>query len=361
MKNSKNKRPIIAIHRRVNSFSERWIEVCQEVGYNYRVVDCFSNTIFQDLNEIDILLWHWHHNDPPSKLCARDLLRSADIKGLTVFPDSSTCWSFDNKLAQKYQLQSIGAPLAETAAFFQRKDALEWADSVSFPKVFKLRCGAGSSNVRLLKTKKEAIKIINQAFGNGFSFKPPHIEEVKDYLGKQNPAGSEKIKKLFNLPGRLNRYFQRSSRAKDLCRLMGNEIGYVLFQSFIPNNQYDIRITVVGDKAFGFTRNVRKNDWRASGSGSIDYNITRVDPLCVKIAFDITQKLGCQSIAFDFVMTENCEPLIVETSYCYNSKAIYNCPGYWDVNLNYHIKHLWPQDLILELVIKQWKDKIPKR
>ena len=42
---------------------------------------------------------------------------------------------------------------------------------------------------------------------------------------------------------------------------------YVYFQKFLPNNKYDIRIVVIGDRAFGFIRYNRENDFRASGSG----------------------------------------------------------------------------------------------
>ena len=38
-----------------------------------------------------------------------------------------------------------------------------------FPKVFKLRGGAGAANVKLVKSKRDFIKLINKAFGRGFS------------------------------------------------------------------------------------------------------------------------------------------------------------------------------------------------
>lgn len=51
---------------------------------------------------------------------------------------------------------------------------------------------------------------------------------------------------------------------------------YVYFQKFLPNNTYDIRITVIGERCFGFIRYNRENDFRASGSGKIEYDTSKI-------------------------------------------------------------------------------------
>jgi hypothetical protein len=128
---------------------------------------------------------------------------------------------------------------------------------------------------------------------------------------------------------------------------MGCEKGYIYFQEFIPGNDFDTRVTVIGDRAFGFTRNVRPGDFRASGSGDIVYDVQRIQRKCIEIAFEVTRKVGSQSMAFDFVLVENKQPMILEVSYCYNAQAVYSCSGHWDVQLNWHEGHIWPQDAIL--------------
>jgi glutathione synthase/RimK-type ligase-like ATP-grasp enzyme len=50
------------------------------------------------------------------------------------------------------------------------------------------------------------------------------------------------------------------------------EKNYVYFQDFIPQNDFDIRIIVIGKRAFAIKRMVRKGDFRASGSGNIKYD-----------------------------------------------------------------------------------------
>src|ERR1041385_1478455 len=75
---------------------------------------------------------------------------------------------------------------------------------------------------------------------------------------------------------------------------------YVYFQKFLPGNNYDTRITVIGDRAFGFRRYTRDNDFRSSGSGRLDYDIRGIDEECLRVAFEISKKMGFQSMAYDF-------------------------------------------------------------
>ncbi|MDZ7775701.1 MAG: hypothetical protein U5L09_08955 [Bacteroidales bacterium] len=93
---------------------------------------------------------------------------SVQQSGKKAFPDFNTSWHFDDKVGQKYLLESIGAPIVPSYVFYSKKEALDWAHNTTFPKVFKLRGGAGSSNVKLIEKRKQAVKVINKAFGKGF-------------------------------------------------------------------------------------------------------------------------------------------------------------------------------------------------
>jgi hypothetical protein len=81
---------------------------------------------------------------------------------------------------------------------------------------------------------------------------------------------------------------------------------------------------------------VRKNDFRASGGGNIVYNKKEIDKRCVKIAFEVNEKIKAQSIAYDFVFDKKNNPLIVEISYGYSAPAYDKCEGYWDKEMSWH-------------------------
>jgi hypothetical protein len=121
------------------------------------------------------------------------------------------------------------------------------------------------------------------------------------------------------------------------------EAGYIYFQEFLPGNAGDTRVTVIGDRAFGFIRKNRPDDFRASGSGLIDFSPDLVDPRYIEIAFDINKRGRFQAMAYDFLMKGN-EPVIVEISYTFLDKAVHQCPGHWDSSLRWIEGQMWPEE-----------------
>ena len=330
----------IAIHKDAGSFSDRWIKYCDENQVPYKLVNCYDFDIVEQLDDCKGLMWHWSQNDYKAALFARQLTISLEKKGIKVFPDVNTAWHFDDKVGQKYLLESIGAPLIKTYVFYSRQEAMDWLDTTTFPKVFKLRSGAASVNVSLVKTKKKAKRLVIKAFGKGFL----HINRFS----------------------RLNDRFRVLKRDKNLAALKGvvsgavrllipteverfshNEKGYVYFQDFIPENEYDTRLVVIGDRCFGARRYCRKGDFRASGSGISSYEPELLDKKCIRSAFDTAKKLNAQSVAFDFIWKDG-EPKIVEISYCSTIAAYDNCQGYWNSNLNWNEKIVNPQYFMIE-------------
>jgi glutathione synthase/RimK-type ligase-like ATP-grasp enzyme len=333
----------IAIHHHSPfSFSNRWVAYCEEKGINHKIVDCYKSDIIEQLNDCDALMWHFHHASPKDSLFAKQLLYSVQASGKKVFPDFNTVWHFDDKVGQKYLLESISAPLVPSYVFYSKQDALKWVQSTVFPKVFKLRGGAGSANVRIVKNKLKAIRFINQAFGRGF--KHGRLLDIKErYRLYKLGKGSLHI---------ILKGFARLFIPTQFAKVQGKEKGYIYFQDFIPNNNSDTRIIVIGKKAFALKRLVRKNDFRASGSGSLLYSKNEIDERCVKIAFKLAEKLKTQCIAYDFIFDEYKKPLIVEISFGFGVEAYDLCPGYWDYELKWHEGSFNPQVWMIENLIQ---------
>lgn len=338
----------IAIHINNEGFSQRWINYCENNNIPYKIVNCYSNEIIQQLSDCDALLWSHNHNNYKDVLYAKQLLFSLEQSGKIVFPDFRTGWHFNDKVGQKYLLEQIGAPLVPSYVFYTKKEAMEWIKKNSFPKVFKLRGGAGSSNVRLVRSKKAAVRLTNKAFGRGFS-QFDRIGYLKERMRKV-AEGKDNLIGIFKGLARL-------IIPTEFAKFHGREKGYIFFQDFIPDNTFDIRVIVTGDKAFAIKRMTRKNDFRASGSGNIFYDRSAMDIRCVKIAFDVNKKLKSQSVAYDFVFKEK-EPLIVEISYGYVSTVYDACPGFWDSELNWHEEKFIPQNWIIENVIATIKEPV---
>lgn len=338
----------LAIHNSSIGFHPRWITYCKEKNINYKLVNCYSDNLIEDLKDCDALLWHHNQMNPKDLLIAKQILFALEHSGLKVFPNFNSSWHFDDKVAQKYIFEAIGAPMVKSYAFYEKAAALNWVNSTSFPKVFKLRGGAGSSNVKLINSKSQARNVIKKAFNNGFknydaatSFK----ERWRKYrLGTVSIV--EPIKGLI-------RFF----KTPDFAKVMGKEVGYAYFQEFIPNNTFDIRIIVIDGKAFGLKRFVRKDDFRASGSGDFSYAREEFDERCIQISFDTTSKLRFQCAAYDFVFDEQNTPLLVEVSYGFLAEVYDACPGYWDEGLTWHQGTFNPQGWMVEGILKDIKGR----
>jgi hypothetical protein len=336
----------IAIHDEAASFSDRWITYCEENQVPYKLVNCYDSDIVAQLNDCQGLMWHWNQNDYKAALCARQLTISLEKKGIKVFPDVNTSWHHDDKVGQKYLLEAVDAPLVKSYVFYSRQEAMDWVDKTTFPKVFKLRGGAGSENVSLARTKARAKRLVKKAFGKGFA----HINRfsrIKDrFLKLKRDKNFAAVKGVISGIARI--FFLIEGE-----RFRHNEKGYIYFQDFIPGNEYDTRLVVIGDRCFGVRRYCRKDDFRASGSGIKAYEPELFDKRCIQSAFEIAEKLSAQSVALDFIWDGN-EPKIVEISYCFIMGPFYDdCPGYWDSNLNWHQKKINPQYFMIEDFIEE--------
>ena len=335
----------VAIVHRPSSFSDRWIAFCASHGISHSVVDGYSSDIVARLRGHDALLWHFDHEDATDLLMARHVLAAAREAGLVTFPDFATAWHFDDKIAQKYLLEALGAPLVPSWVFYDREKAVEWLRTAELPVVAKLRAGAGSANVRLLRNLREAERYCALMFGDGIR---PVSGYFTDSMTRLRSVGSraQLVDKLRRLPRALGRRLQLQRRAP-------RERGYVLFQRFVPGNMFDTRVTVVGQRAWAFIRHVRKNDFRASGSRSIDFDPARVNVECVRIAYAAARDLGSQSMAFDFVTTPSGDPQLVEISYGYNPDVVHEVPGQWRPDLTWEPGHRRAEDEILDGVLQE--------
>ncbi|WP_167619071.1 ATP-grasp domain-containing protein [Maribellus sediminis] len=336
----------IAIHHtdRPGFFSKRWIKYCEKNDVAFKIVNCYKSDIICQLKDCDGLMWHFAQGLPVDYMLATKLIATLETTGKKTFPNYNASWHFDDKVAQKYLLESIQAPSIKSWVSYSKKEAIKWVSSIHFPIVFKLKGGAGSANVKLVKDKNDANKLIRKAFGKGFR----QFDRLNlfVYSLKRFSIGKAKIKDVIK---EFFKIFVRSNYEK----VAGKERGYVYFQEFLPNNTFDIRIVVIGNRAFGIKRMVRKNDFRASGSGSILYDKNEIDERCVKIAFEVVDKLKTNCLTFDFLFNTENQPMIAEISYGFVQEGYDDCTGYWDKSMNWIEGRFCAQDWMVEDLITE--------
>lgn len=329
----------IAIHfdNGKDNFCHRWISYCEINSKKYILVNAFENNIIDELSDCTHFLWHWMHYDYQSVLSAKQILFSLEKSKIKVFPDINTCFYYDDKLGQKYLFESLKIDSIPTNIFYSKSKAIEWLEKSDFPFIFKLRNGAGANNVIKVKNYNKGRRLIKKAFSSGFSHKNKILKIKELFLSFRKNLNLLSLIKLFLSPI----LFLRKNA-------FPNEKNYILLQEFIPNNNFDLRIIVVGNRACSLKRFNRENDFRASGSGLIDYpNKENSDIECIKLAFQMNKKLKYQAIAFDFLY-RNGKPILVEISFGFSIEAYDLCPGYWTSDLKWINGGVLPQNWIIE-------------
>jgi glutathione synthase/RimK-type ligase-like ATP-grasp enzyme len=316
------------------SYSTKWETALLARGVEVRHLDLLAADALEQARNCDGVMWRWLHN-ANDKQSARNILFVLEYHlGVPVYPDIATSWHFDEKGAQVYLFQALGAPTPQNWLFWRREDALNWAASAHYPVVFKLFSGAGSANVLLVESQSEATKLIERAFRRGFF---PYT--FNEYAGSRGPRARTLARRCIDAV--------RHVWCGDYPQLHPHywkpEFGYAYFQEFVPGNEFDIRVTIIGDRAFGFRRFNRTNDFRASGSGSLDPEPGGVDPQCVRLAFELSRRGGFQSMAYDFLMRDG-RPLVVEISYSFADWAVHRCPGHWNAQMQWIPGQMWPEE-----------------
>lgn len=306
-----------------------WTEWLDEHGIPWEYIDCYDTDIISKLPNYSGLIWHYENYSNADLMEAQNILDIASSMGLRVYPDHNTAWHFDDKIAEMYALQAVGAPIPKSWVFYELETCLKWLENeCKYPIVAKLRRGSGSNNVKLIKNYSDAKKYAKRMFGEGVS--PAQSIVYKTFSKVQSTKDWKTFVNRFKkIPDFLwSRRFGKG---------LPNEKGYCYFQQYIPNNNFDIKVAVVNGKCSFLTRHTRKADFRASGSGDIFYDKNLITDDIIQSAFDAADKLGVQCVGFDYVTNRKTNKgCIIEMCHGFDADAIYECGGYWDRGLKWH-------------------------
>lgn len=329
-------------HNRLNSQSEKYREILIENNIPHKIIDPDSDALFADLKDCSHLLFQHTQGDTDALIYDALFNIAQNVFQIRCYPNYITYWPYENKIKEYYLLKSKGFPVIDTRVLWNHQNAEKFLKETHYPIVGKLPRGAGSSNVIIIDSYRNGKKIIDQIFKKGVK---PHKLRSRSNLASLSNAG-------------IFKYFKSVLRSSLIhIGLLDDKTQYpewqiqkdaIILQKYLPDNHFDTRITVIRDRAFGFRRFVREGDFRASGSGNFDIEHTKIDPRCLKIAFDVSENFEFDCMAFDFLFDENNEPRISEISYCFVDWIIQKCPGYWDKMLNWYEGHFWPQQCQLE-------------
>jgi len=302
----------------------KWTKYCRFLEHNsfeYEIYNIHAHDWIERAKEFDIILGFfrsefWHLQEMQEKYFFLET-----YLGKTTYPSSGHANLYENKKLEAYIAASHNLPFANAYVSYDKEDALHLVGTLKYPFISKIVPASGSMGVEMVDNPTQARKIVEQAFSRN---------------------------------GR--RTFYNSFRQKN----------YIYFQEYIPNDGYDVRAIVVGDKwGFGYYRKVLDGDFRASGMDMVEKRELPEESL--KIARQVNDIVKSPMLAVDMVYGLDGQYHIIEFSPTFlmrqpDQTLNEGVPGYYvfdDGSYHFEAKRYWPHDLFLsEFLLNHY---LPKR
>lgn len=335
---------LIALHRDTgyilrNSeicYAESWAEILEAQGVDIRWVDLTDHDPFGQVKGCDGVMWH-HGGRLDDKLKANRILHSIELYlGIPVYPDHYASWHYDEKLAVHYMLKAADVPTPPTWVFWNKEEAIEWANQTDYPKVFKLSTGDSGKNIVKVDSSKEARRLIERMFGVGIYSGSLHKEQVSGISRKRRLVGRFREGIRHALTGEP----VGVSRSKNIIL----EKGYAYFQEFLPHD-FETIIRVIGDQIWASRSFPLPGEFRISGhtlrQGQVsarpsDRDPSQIDLRCVRMAFDMCERLGFSAMKMSILFHDG-DPVVSDICYTISPDNPDSppFPGIWNRNLEW--------------------------
>ncbi|MGA1821098.1 MAG: ATP-grasp domain-containing protein [Thermoplasmatota archaeon] len=294
---------------------EKYRKFLKHNRIRYDFVDIDRRDWMDQVKKFDMIIWH-PHSDPATLANAKSKIYFMEKHlGKICYPPYREMWYYEDKVRLAYLFELHDLPLVKTFITNDRKEAEEYVKTAKYPFISKIRTGAGSRGVELIRDRKSAEKFVKEVFERG-------RETYWSYIRQK---------------------------------------GYVYFQEYVPDLEYDLRIIVVGNKYQGYYKMTPEKDFRASGAGIIEKKDLPEEAL--DIARKVKDRLKANTLAVDMVYCEKEKKYrIIETSIFVQIRTtrqliIDGIPGYYEFTDGEYVfkeGRFWTQEWTLEEVMNEW-------
>ena len=238
----------IGIFNSFDGIHEKAVAACKDLGVDYEVVDILSANWIQNVKNSDadgfFCPSNYQSQEKKSILDERYYFVSQLMKR-PIYPDFLGGFIHESKRNMAAWLELYNYPHAKTRVFTNKHEALEYAEKCKYPFVTKANVGSASTKVIIIKSKRQAKRMIRKCF--------TWFDGKKALINLPFHAFYYKVK----LKGMM--FHDRRNPQKD----------YFIAQDFIANVQHEWRILKVGDSYFGHQK-LLKGEF-ASGSGLVGW------------------------------------------------------------------------------------------
>jgi len=202
----------------------------------------------------------------------QDILIYIESNGGIIIPNFSSFIAHENKMLQELEMKRLEIKSPSSYIVGTYEEGIEFLQKTNFPVIGKKSKGFGSKTVEKINS----------------------VEEGKKFLKKNLSDGL-----IFNVE-----YFKWLYKKWKYNTLYPKEHGKVIFQEMIKNLEYDWKVLIFNDVCFVLKRFIKKDDFRASGSGLFDYQAIPSNEV-LDFALETKRKLKIPFVSFDIVESDN--------------------------------------------------------
>jgi hypothetical protein len=256
----------VGIVRNRAQYHTKFVRACMELSVPFRVIDITTPDWVEAVRGSGcelFFVWPDITTTPLAKLVKdRCDLMEHDM-GLTLSPASADRWMYEDKIRLYDWLRVHDVLHPRTWIFFERREAVDFAERCELPIVVKTSFGAASSGVRIIKNRRALRGVIAQAFGRGVT-----------------PSGHD---------------------------LRDKQWGSIILQEYL-NVDKEWRLVRIGDDFYGHPKG-RAGEFH-SGSGRVAWDVP--EPRHLELLYAVTEKGGFRSMDVDVFETADGRLLVNE-------------------------------------------------
>ena len=286
----------------LTSFNKDWklyAEACEKLGVEHEIVDFVGRDWLKNCLEsgCDGFVAR-PPNDFPERKAMYDerLMFLARQAGKPVYPGVEELLFYENKRSLVNWLDYYALPHPKTVVLSSYAEAMEFVGNASYPFVSKRAIGSAASGVIVVKSPRQARRLVRQFFG----WPIPGITRGKTYWSW--------YKKKWLLPD------------------VGDEQKHYMIVQDFCDVRWEHRIIRIGDTFLGYRKVVGKRGF-ASGSGLAAWG--EPPRRALDMVREITDRFGFRSMAIDVFETADGEYLINEMQALFGSveRSLLNIGG----------------------------------
>lgn len=227
-----------------------------------------------------------------------DVVLGLETAGALVIPSFRFLRAHHNKVFMEILRQVQGPPEANTLGSKGFGTYEDYAQNpYRLPAVIKSASGAGSSGVRLLRTPSQALRVARRM----------------SWCGWNGGALIEFVRRLVR-----RGYVPYSLHRRKF-----------IVQDFVPGLAWDFKVLLYGSRVFVVRREVREDDFRASGSGLVSWP-QDVGAGLLDFAWTIYRCLDVPHASFDVAQTDGGFHLIEAQFVSFGPLTVEKSPHHWE-------------------------------